>query len=70
MTRLKLWRLQQNLTQSEAARSLRIGESSLAVLESGRLSPTRGQLHLLRQFFGNATDSLLEPVSEKIEISP
>lgn len=70
MIRLKLWRLQQNLTQAEAARRLGIGESSLAVLETGRLRPTPGQHELLRRYFGAITDTLFEPVQERIEVGP
>ncbi|MHB8145241.1 MAG: helix-turn-helix transcriptional regulator [Vulcanimicrobiaceae bacterium] len=67
MIRLKLWRLQQHLTQAEAARALGIGESSYAILESGRLRPTAGQRERLRAYFGELTDSLFDPVSERVE---
>lgn len=70
MIRLKLWRLQHGLTQADAARWLGIGESSLAMLESGRLRPTRGQMTLLRQRFGPTADSLFDPVSERVEVTP
>lgn len=64
MTRLKLWRLQRNLTQSEAASAIGIGESSYAVLESGRLKPTVGQQERLLKYFGDFADSLFQTVVE------
>lgn len=67
MIRLKLWRLQQHLTQEQAAQRLRIGESTLAMLESGRLRPTDSQVHLLESIFGAAASTLFEPVSERVE---
>jgi transcriptional regulator with XRE-family HTH domain len=67
---LKLWRLQQGLTQEQAARRLGIGESTLALLESGRLKATAGQLDQLRRTFGASTESLFEPVREHIEAAP
>jgi transcriptional regulator with XRE-family HTH domain len=67
MTRFKLWRLQSKLTQSAAARRLGLGESTLALLESGRLRPTPAQLALLRSSFGDEADSLFDPVQERIE---
>lgn len=70
MIRLRLWRLQQGLTQAEAARMLGIGESSYAILESGRLKPTDRQRERLRAYFGNLTESLFDPVAEQVEVSP
>jgi len=69
MLRLKLWRLQQNLTQAEAARAIGIGESSYAILESGRLRPTTGQQERLRTYFGDIVDSLFDPVRDRIEVA-
>jgi transcriptional regulator with XRE-family HTH domain len=66
MLRLKLWRLQQGLTQEQAARRLGIGESTLAILESGRLRPTVGQMQTLRRTFGNDTEALFQPVRELV----
>jgi transcriptional regulator with XRE-family HTH domain len=66
MIRLKLWRLQEHLTQSEAARRLGIGESTLAMLESGRLRPTASQIDVLRRSFGTETDSLFDQVQERV----
>ena len=68
MIRLKLWRLQQSLTQAQAARRLGIGESTLSVLETGRLRPTAGQLERLRRTFGAGTEALFEPVAERVEV--
>jgi transcriptional regulator with XRE-family HTH domain len=67
MIRFKLWRLQERLTQDGAARKLGLGESTLALLESGRLRPTAAQLILLRDFFGEEADALFEPVRDRIE---
>lgn len=70
MLKFKLWRLQEDLTQEEAARRLGIGASTLAILESGRLRPTAGQIEHLRLTFGSGADSLFEPVCERIEVAP
>jgi transcriptional regulator with XRE-family HTH domain len=70
MIRLKLWRLQAALTQVEAACAIGIGESSYAILESGRLRPTAGQRDRLCAYFGKQADSLFEPVSEPVELAP
>ena len=69
MLRIKLWRMQQGLTQGEAALKLGLGLSTLALLENGRLRPTAGQRGLLRRTFGVETDSLFEPVQESIGVS-
>jgi transcriptional regulator with XRE-family HTH domain len=69
MIRLKLWRLQQGLTQEQAARWIGLGESSYAMLESGRLRPTPAQIDRLRQRFGN-TESLFEAVRDQVEAGP
>jgi len=66
MIRLKLWRLQEHLTQSEAARRLGVGESTLAMLESGRLRPTPAQIEVLRKSFGAQADTLFDPVQERV----
>jgi transcriptional regulator with XRE-family HTH domain len=66
MLRIKLWRMQQGLTQSGAAAKLGLGLSTLALLESGRLRPTPGQRELLRRTFGVETDSLFEAVQESV----
>jgi transcriptional regulator with XRE-family HTH domain len=67
MLRLKLWRLQHGLTQEQAARLLGIGESTFALLESGRLRPTPHQLETLSRHFGRETESLFEPVRDRVE---
>jgi transcriptional regulator with XRE-family HTH domain len=67
MLRLKLWRLQHGLTQERAARLLGIGESTFALLESGRLRPTPQQLETLGRHFGTETESLFEPVRDRVE---
>lgn len=66
MIRLRLWRLQSNLTQAEAAARLGLGLSTLALLEKGHLAPTHSQLELLRRAFGSETDSLFERVQEHV----
>lgn len=70
MIRLKLWRLQQSLTQERAARWIGVGESSYAMLESGRLRPTPAQLDLLRQRFGDHVESLFDAVRDCVEVTP
>ena len=70
MLRLKLWRLQLGLTQAQATRRIGIGESTLAVLETGRLRPTLGQLEMLRRTFGKDTEELFEPVRDRVEVTP
>jgi transcriptional regulator with XRE-family HTH domain len=70
MIRLKLWRLQRRLTQEDAARWIGIGESSYAMLESGRLQPTSGQMDRLQQRFGKGAEALFEPVRDRVEVTP
>lgn len=67
MTRLKLWRQQHSLTQQVAADRLGIGESTLALLESGRLQPTSTQMTILESTFGCDALSLFEPVRDRVE---
>ena len=69
LLRLKLWRLQEGLTQEEAAKRLGIGASTLSILESGRLRPTAGQIAQLRRSFGQAVETLFEPVQEHVEVT-
>ena len=70
MLRLKLWRIQQGLTQAQAARRIGMGESTLAVLETGRLRPTFAQRETLRRTFGKDTEELFEPVRDRVEVTP
>ena len=70
MLRIKLWRLQNAFKQETAAAKLGLGVSTLALLESGRLRPTPGQLARLRRFFGDAADTLFDPVQERVEVGP
>lgn len=67
MLRLKLWRLQHGLTQEHAAKLLGVGESTLALLESGRLRPTPQQMEKLAHHFGTQAKSLFEPVRDRVE---
>lgn len=64
--RFKLWRLQNGLTQEEAAARLGLGLSTLALLESGRLRPTASQIDVLRRAFGQEAEALFESVQERI----
>ena len=68
MIRLKLWRLQEGLTQADAAKRLGMGESTLAVLESGRLRPTIAQLARLRAVFGEQAVTLFDQVRDRVDI--
>lgn len=69
MLRLKLWRLQEGLTQERAAQRLGIGESTLCVLESGRLRPTSSQIAQLRRTFGDEVGNLFDPVRERVGLT-
>ena len=66
MNRLRLWRLQNGLTQGEAAARLGLGLSTLALLEKNRMTPTPSQLVLLRRTFGKETDTLFNQVQERV----
>ena len=66
MTRLKLWRLQEGLTQARAAQRLGIGESTLAMLETGRLTPSPRLMDLLSEVFGDQASRLFEPVRDRV----
>lgn len=68
MIRLKLWRLQEGLTQADAAKRLGIGESTLAVLESGRLRPTAAQLTRLSVVFGEQAAALFDQVRDRVDV--
>lgn len=70
MLRIKLWRLQSGLTQAQAAHRLGIGESTLAMLESGRLAPSPQQIARLQAFFGEQARTLFEPVRDRIDGDP
>jgi transcriptional regulator with XRE-family HTH domain len=67
MNRLRLWRLQNQLTQGQAAARLGIGQSTLALLEKDRLRPTPAQLETLRLTFGEGVETLFYPVQERVE---
>jgi transcriptional regulator with XRE-family HTH domain len=66
MLRFKLWRMQNRLTQAQAAEVLKLGESTLALLESGRMRPTPGQIDHLRATFGAEVHSIFDPVQERV----
>ena len=67
MNRLRLWRLQTGLKQTEAAKRLGIGLSTYCLLEAGRLRPSRAQWKRLSAFFGPNVADILSPVREKVE---
>lgn len=69
MNRLKLWRLQERLTQTAAASRLGLGVSTYSLLEVGRLRPSVAQLNGLRDFFGFSPERLFEAVNERIEVN-
>ncbi len=69
MNRLKLWRIQAGLSQPDAARLLKMGESTLSLFESGRLTPSPRQLGLFRAHFGQEADTLFEPVRDRVKVS-
>lgn len=64
LTRLKVRRLQENLTQAQAAERLGIGISAYSLIESGRMRPSRAQMRALEQVFGRSAAALLEPVPD------
>lgn len=64
-TRLRAWRTQNCKTQEEAARLLDVSRSSYALIESGRLQPTRRVANRLREVFGEDADALLRPISTR-----
>ena len=68
MLRIKLWRLQNQLKQGEAATRLGLGLSTFALLESGRLRPTGAQMELLRRAFGTEAETLFDPVQERVGV--
>ena len=70
MLRIKFIRLEQGLGQRETAAKLGFGLSTYALLESGRLRPTAAQLALLRRSFGSETETLFEPVQERVGVAP
>jgi len=70
MLRIKLWRHQNRLTQEEAAARLGLSVSAYALLESGRLRASPGQIEQLRRTFGAAADTLFDPVDERVEAAP
>jgi transcriptional regulator with XRE-family HTH domain len=61
-TRLRAWRTQSGKTQEEAARLLDISRSAYALIETGRLRPTRRVADRLRAVFGEESDALLRPI--------
>jgi transcriptional regulator with XRE-family HTH domain len=65
MLRLKAWRLENGLTQTSAALALKLGASTLALLESGRLQPSPAQLEQLRVVFRNETGAMFQEVQEQ-----
>ncbi len=68
MLAFPMWRLQQGLTQEHAARLLGVGESTFALLESGRLaSNATHSWKPLPRHFGTGTESLFESVRDRVE---
>jgi transcriptional regulator with XRE-family HTH domain len=65
MLRLRLWRLAEGLTQTEAARLLGMSHLTLGYLESGRLAPS--DRDRLRQVFGDQADRMFEVVGHDLE---
>lgn len=64
-TCLKMWRLQQGLSQLQAARKIGFGEMTYSYIESGRLKPSEAQKNKLTTFFrGVNLDALLQSPPE------
>ena len=66
MLRLRLWRLAEGLTQTEAARLLGMSHLTLGYLESGRLAPSDRDRDRLRQVFGDQADRMFEVVGHDL----
>lgn len=62
MTNLKLWRLSNHLTQTEAAQRCDLGLSAYSLIESGRLRPSLDQVRRLGRVFGRRTEEMLRSI--------
>ena len=58
-TRLRILRLQKDLTQADLAKSLGLGESTVSFYESDKREPDYRTLKQIANFFGVSTDYLL-----------
>jgi transcriptional regulator with XRE-family HTH domain len=67
LTQLKARRLQENITQAQAAERLGIGLSAYSLIESGRMRPSRAQMRALEETFGHGAHTLLDPLKDALE---
>jgi transcriptional regulator with XRE-family HTH domain len=63
VTNLKLWRLTNNLKQSDAASLCGLGVSAYSLIEAGRLRPSRAQQSKLERVFGAKAADMLNRVA-------
>jgi transcriptional regulator with XRE-family HTH domain len=68
INRLQLWRVNEGLSQSEAAARLGISRSTYSPIEAGRMTPTTGVAERLRDLFGEDADALLKPIKPRAAI--
>ena len=66
MNKLRVWRAEEGLTLDEAAELLKISRSSLHLIESGRLVPSKTQRKLLERHFSVDVETLLRPVRARL----
>lgn len=64
-TRLRLWRVQAGLTQTEAAESLGLSRATYSPIELGRMSPTAEVAAILRDAFGEPAGALLDALKPR-----
>jgi transcriptional regulator with XRE-family HTH domain len=62
MNKLRIWRAEKGLTLDEAANLLKMSRSSLHLIESGRLAPSKSQRELLERYFASDSEALLRPI--------
>lgn len=62
MTRLRYERVERRLTQDTLCVLLNFHQPSLAMIERGRLIPSKSELEKLAAFFGCSPDVLLKPI--------
>lgn len=70
MLQLRLWRLTEGLTQTEAARRLGMSHLTLGYLESGRLKAGPRDLERLRTVFGEHAERMFEEVGDSLKVAP
>lgn len=67
-TRLRLWRVQAGLSQTEAAAALHLSRATYSPIELGRMVPTDDVAAALREAFGEPAGALLESLKPRQSI--